>query len=127
MPIELIVYLCGMVVVWIGSVIYTAYYDLIGRRENFEEISSKLKSIPLWKQNNVLNRELYTFSGKAIDYQSNEEVERILLTTFLEHKEDFLNDFISSNHILCESNKILYTLNTIIEKQPNIIELYNLF
>ena len=52
--------------------------------ENFEEISSKLKSIPLWKQNNVLNRELYTFSGKAIDYQSNEEVERILLTTFLE-------------------------------------------
>lgn len=95
--------------------------------ENFEEISSKLKSIPLWKQNNVLNRELYTFSGKAIDYQSNEEVERILLTTFLEHKKDFLNDFISSNHILCESNKILYTLNTIIEKQPNIIELYNLF
>lgn len=39
MPIEVIVYLCGIVVVWIGSVIYTAYYDLIGRRENFEEIS----------------------------------------------------------------------------------------
>lgn len=102
-------------------------YKIFMNNEIFEEISSKLKSIPLWKQNNILNRELYNFSGKAIDYQSNGEVERILLTAFLEHKKEFLNDFISSNHILCESNKILYTLNTIMEKHPNITNLYNLF
>lgn len=30
----MIVYLCGVVAVWIGSVIYTAYYNLIDDRED---------------------------------------------------------------------------------------------
>ena len=42
MPIEVIVYLCGILAVWIGSVIYTAYYDLIDERETFEEISDRV-------------------------------------------------------------------------------------